>query len=107
MALIDEKAAISFNINGFDFAGMIRVDDGKYRSPINVTHKQQDLFNFQVIIPDEAKTILKIDTTLAKNKSIVKMYGNPKKYQIIHIPNFKTRTRSIVGNPTNADVKKP
>ncbi len=103
MDLVDEKAGISFNINGFDFAGMIRVEDGKYQSPIQISKKEANLFNFQVIIPDEAKTILKIDTTLVANKSIVDMYRNPEKYDIIHIPNFKTATRSVVGNPTNAD----
>ncbi|MFK7979744.1 MAG: M56 family metallopeptidase [Saprospiraceae bacterium] len=103
MELVDEKAAISFNVNGFDFGGMIRIDDGKYQSPIRISKKETNLFNFQVIIPDKAKTILKVDTTLAENKSIVRMYRNPDKYKIIHIPNFKTATRSIVGNPTNAD----
>ena len=103
MELVDEKAAISFNINGFDFAGLIRVDGGKYESPIRISKREENLFNFQVIIPDKAKTILKIDTTLAENKSIVKMYRNPAKYKIIHIPNFKTATRSIVGNPINSD----
>jgi len=103
MSLLDEQASFSFYINGFDFAGFIQVENGKYHSPIQVTNKEQDLFNFQVIIPDEAKTILKIDTTLAENKSIVKMYRNPNKYEIVHISNFKTTTRSIVGKPTNAD----
>ncbi len=102
MSIIDETTQFSFHVNGFDFSAYIQVDDGKYRSPIRINKKQQDLFNFQVIIPDEAKTILKIDTTLVANKAIVKMYRNPEKYRIIHIPNFKTITRSVVGKPTNA-----
>ena len=35
MDLVDEKVGISFNINGFDFAGLIRVDNGKYESMLS------------------------------------------------------------------------
>ena len=79
----------------------IRIGDKKeYKAPVSINDKKT--YHYQVIVPDKDKTILKIDTTLPANKKIVSMYRNPKKYEIVHIPNFKTKERLVVENQINS-----
>ena len=54
-----------------------------------------EVFEFQVISFEDEKTILRVDTTNDAIQHIQKIYANPEKYQIIHIPNFKTTRRLI------------
>ena len=63
-----------------------------------------ETYDFQVISFENQKTILRVDTTNESTKHIQKIYANPSKYQIIHIPDFKT-TRRYVSEVDLLDVK--
>lgn len=50
--------------------------------------------NFQILhSPSDDKTYVKVDTTQFANKNIVKAYRNSQSYELVHVPNFKTKIR--------------
>lgn len=50
--------------------------------------------HFQVYYsPEDDKTYVKVDTTASESENIVRAYRNSTSYQLIHVPNFKTKTR--------------
>lgn len=56
---------------------------------------QEEVFEFQILDIEEEKVIVKIDTTNEKTLKIHNMYKNKTKYNVVHLPNFKTTRRYI------------
>lgn len=52
-------------------------------------------FSFQIINVPDRKTILKADTLLAENQRNLEMYSDRNRYDIVHIPDFKTNRRLL------------
>ncbi len=74
----------------------IKADAPAYRPPVvvpsfsKVTH-----FKYQLVTKGDGHQVLKLDTTLAENKSILKAYQNISKVKISHIPKYQTSTNFI------------
>lgn len=52
-------------------------------------------FAFQIINVPDRKTTLKADTLLAENQRNLEMYSDRNRYNIVHIPSFKTNRRLL------------
>jgi len=52
-------------------------------------------FSFQIINVPDRKTTLKADTFLAENQRNLEMYSDRSRYDIVHIPDFKTNRRLL------------
>ena len=52
-------------------------------------------FAFQIINVSDRKTTLKADTLLAENQRNLEMYSDRNRYDIVHIPGFKTNRRLL------------
>ena len=52
-------------------------------------------FSFQIINVPDRKTTLKADTLLAENQRNLEMYSDRTRYDIVHIPGFKTTRRLL------------
>lgn len=52
-------------------------------------------FTFQVVNLPDRKTTLKADTSAAENARNLEIYGDRSRYEIIHIPGFKTNRRLL------------
>ena len=52
-------------------------------------------FAFQIISVPDRKTILKADTLLTENQRNLEMYSDRSRYDIVHIPGFKTNRRLL------------
>lgn len=67
-----------------------------YRAPYAVElPPTSDIYtNFQILhSPTDDKTYVKVDTTQFGNKNIVKAYRHSQSYELVHVPNFKTKIR--------------
>lgn len=70
--------------------------DAAYMPPYEVTlpPTSNSYNNFQVYYnAEDNKTYVKVDTTLSTNENIVNAYRNSTSYKLVHVPNFKTKTR--------------
>ncbi len=66
-----------------------------YKPPVYPSYNNDaEIFSFQ-LVGGLSKTLLKVDTTVASNKKIVGIYSNKKKYDMIHIPGYKTKNRYV------------
>ena len=93
--------------DGFAFNATIQFKKTQngYISPIKLPNIPKDeVFNFQIVSFDNQKTILRVDTTNKETYHIVKIYSNPEKYQIIHLPSFKS-TRRYISEEELLDLK--
>ena len=74
----------------------IKADAPAYRPPVvvpsfsKITH-----FKYQLVTKGDGNQVLKLDTTLAENKSILNAYRNISKVKISHIPKYQTSTNFI------------
>lgn len=57
--------------------------------------EEMPLYDFQVISGVGGKSTLRLDTTLASNEKVLNLYRDPERYDIIHIPGFKTYRRLL------------
>ncbi|MDF1696312.1 MAG: M56 family metallopeptidase [Saprospiraceae bacterium] len=61
--------------------------------PIDFPNTTGDYSNFQIAMSDEGKSYVRIDTKDYRNQKIVDAYAGSASYEIIHIDNFKTKSR--------------
>ena len=77
----------------------IRIKDpnGLFEPQIAISHHNQNPadFGFQVISREGYKTRLKIDTTDTSTRHILDMYRDQDRFEIIHVPGFKTNNRLV------------
>lgn len=66
-----------------------------YKPPVYPSYNNDaDVYSFQIVggLP---KTLLKVDTTVVSNRKIVGIYKDKKKYDMMHIPGFRTKNRFV------------
>ncbi len=61
--------------------------------PIDLPHTTDAYSNFQIVMNDQGKSLVRIDTKNVRNRKIVDAYRGSESYEIIHIDNFKTKNR--------------
>jgi len=104
LKLVEHQTNLSFIVNKGLMMGWGIIDDpfSPVEAPIQVQKDSLDLFDFQLLEPLKGATILRIDTL--QNQRIFNIYKNDGKTEIIHIPNFRTGSRTIdEKNETNWD----
>lgn len=62
---------------------------------VPVINQNKPSFEFQVINLPNNKSKIRIDTLNDKTQHIFELYGDENKYEVIHIPDFKTNERLI------------
>lgn len=66
-----------------------------YRPPVYPNfNNDPDVFSWQMV-GNLKKPLLKVDSTVADNRKIVKMYSDKSKYDLVHIKGFQTKYRYI------------
>jgi hypothetical protein len=73
--------------------------------PIELPHTTDAYSNFQIIMNEEGKSYVRIDTKDLNNKSIVDAYKGSESYEIIHIDGFKTKNRVNETNLPKGNLK--
>ncbi|GEM_PF-3894532 len=103
---IKDKLDVSDNItfqtvgeaNGFAInsaALYIKDPNQPFKAPIFPQfNNDSEIFSWQ-LVGNLKKSLLKADTTVAANKSLVAIYKNKSKYDILHIPGYTTKQRYI------------
>ena len=61
--------------------------------PIDLPHTTDSYSNFQIVMNEDGKSFVRIDTKDRNSKRIVKAYQGSESYEIIHIDDFKTKYR--------------
>lgn len=83
--------------NNFYFANIDITDQAtSYRAPyeVDLPPTSETYTNFQILhSPTDDKTYVKVDTTQFGNKNIVKAYRHSQSYELVHVPNFRTKIR--------------
>lgn len=92
--IIDHDTRVNIMVNKGKMMGnlIVKAIYAPYEPPAIVKHTTSELFKFQLLEPKTGATILRIDTT--ENKRVFNMYQSDNKTKILHIPNFKTATRT-------------
>lgn len=95
------------NLNGMEIE--VIDPDGPYIPPITVDRNRQysgEEFSFQVIqgVGDQ-KTVIKIDSSVESTREILSMYKDDSKYEIIHLPGFKTTRRLLTPDMKSLESK--
>ncbi len=66
-----------------------------YRAPVNPAYNNENgIYNFQ-IVAGLPKMLIKFDSVPETNKKYLKIYSDKSKYEIMHIPGYKTKYRYI------------
>ncbi|MFK7978396.1 MAG: hypothetical protein AB8G86_00315 [Saprospiraceae bacterium] len=93
-SIIDHDTRINVIVNKGKLMGnlIIKATYAPYEPPVIVKHTTSEVFKFQLLEPKIGTTILRIDTI--ENKRVFNMYQSDNKTKILHIPNFKTATRT-------------
>ena len=75
----------------------IRDTDAPYDPPLHAPRlpRIDSLYSFQLVTRDSPPSILRIDTTLARNQKILDMYRSNDAYRIAHISGFETFDRLV------------
>ena len=94
---------IKVNNNIFYGQGLVVDQNAPYEAPSMVHQRPFEPYNFQLLDPLDAATILRIDTLT--NKKIFGYYKNDGQTKIIHIPNFKT-SRTTVDEKNEDNLEK-
>ena len=82
--------------NNFFFNMKIEDVDAAYNTPyaVELPPTSETYTNFQIYYNvEDDKTYVKVDTTATGNENIVKAYRHSTSYQLMHVPDFKTKTR--------------
>lgn len=67
----------------------------EYPDKITAPIKSKEFIDFQIFINRNGKSYVRLDTTLLNNKKIIDSYKNSSSYEIVHVPNFKTKVRVV------------
>lgn len=83
------------DFGGYDFNLRFRDKNDPISAPfpIEIPHFSEAYYPFQVILQDDGKSFIKMDTKKEKNQKIVEAYSGSNSYQIIHVDDFKTKYR--------------
>ena len=84
------------NGNHFFFNMTINDVDAAYKTPyeVELPSTSESYTNFQIYYNvEDDKTYVKVDTTASGNENIVKAYRHSASYELMHVPDFKTKTR--------------
>lgn len=75
----------------------IRDSDTAYDPPLRAQTLPgiDSMYSFQLVARDEPPSLLRIDTTLSRNRKILDMYRGNEAYRIVHIPGFLTYDRLV------------
>ncbi|MBK7336601.1 MAG: hypothetical protein IPJ00_10675 [Saprospirales bacterium] len=75
----------------------IRDSDTAYDPPLRAQGlpRIDTMYSFQLVTRDEPPSLLRIDTSLARNRKILDMYRGNDAYRIVHIPGFQTYDRLV------------
>ena len=65
--------------------------------------KSEVFYPFQIVINRNSKSFVKLDTTSIDSKRIIDSYRDSDSYEIIHIPDFKTKMRVVDRNSLIAE----
>ncbi|HMG16481.1 MAG TPA: hypothetical protein VK590_13580 [Saprospiraceae bacterium] len=73
----------------------IKDPSAPYKPPVYPSYNNEnDVFSFQ-LVGGLSKTLLKVDSNVVSNKKIVAIYKDKKKYDIMHIPGYRTKNRYV------------
>lgn len=91
ISVFGEAEGLSLNALSFRMKDPNRL----YQPEVYVSEVKQseEVFDFQVISREGLKTKLKTDTTLESTRHIRALYQDPDRYELIHLPGFKTHNR--------------
>lgn len=73
--------------------------------PIELPHTNDLNSNFQVVLNENGKSYVRIDTKDINNKSIIETYKGSESYEILHIDGFKTKSRVFQTNLPKGNLK--
>ena len=95
LEIIEHRTRLVVKINGFDFYRSVSFIDNyaPYEPPVFVQDTIPELFDFQLLEPINGKTVLRTDTT--QKSRTFSIYKRDTSVKIIHIPNFKTASRTV------------
>lgn len=73
--------------------------EGEYQPPVyfkSLNFIEKEVFGFQLYAAMGRKMLVRLDTTAEDSRSVFEMYRDkPERYEIMHIPGFKTIRRSL------------
>jgi len=115
LLLASNGDAIEFNFMGDskenrddNFGLMFLIEDPnkvEYPKKIDEPLMTKEYADFQIVINRGGKSFVRLDTALIKNRKIIDSYKNSESYDIVHIPNFKTKMRVVDKQTEASDVK--